>query len=63
MAMQASMGFSKIIILIGAGYTGTLLMQNGKLSDVLAELQALVKGYEGKRGDGENDHSDAIAAQ
>lgn len=64
MAMQASMGFSKIIILIGAGYTGTLLMQNGKLSDVLGELQALVKGYEGKRGDGgENDHADAIAAQ
>lgn len=63
MAMQASMGFSKIVILIGAGYTGTLLMQNGKLSDVLAELQALVKGYEGKRGDGENDHADAIAAQ
>ncbi|KVH95180.1 Protein of unknown function DUF1664, partial [Cynara cardunculus var. scolymus] len=39
MAMQAGMGFSKIIILVGAGYTGTLMLKNGKLSDVLGELQ------------------------
>ncbi|KVH90217.1 uncharacterized protein LOC112521313 [Cynara cardunculus var. scolymus] len=64
MAMQAGMGFSKIIILVGAGYTGTLLLNNGKLSDVLGELQGLVKGYEGKQGDGaEGDYSDAIAGQ
>ncbi|KAK9052842.1 hypothetical protein SSX86_029472 [Deinandra increscens subsp. villosa] len=64
MAMQAGMGFSKIIILVGAGYTGTLMMKNGKLSDVLGELQALVKGYEQNQGDGgESDHADAIAAQ
>ncbi|KAL4570451.1 hypothetical protein LXL04_026104 [Taraxacum kok-saghyz] len=64
MAMQAGMGFSKIIILVGAGYTGTLMMKNGKLSDVLGELQALVKGYEEKQANGaEGDHADAIAAQ
>ncbi|KAI3713722.1 hypothetical protein L1987_72308 [Smallanthus sonchifolius] len=64
MAMQAGMGFSKIVILVGAGYTGTLMMKNGKLSDVLGELQALVKGYEQNQGDeGEGDHADAIAAQ
>ncbi|KAK1438323.1 hypothetical protein QVD17_04130 [Tagetes erecta] len=64
MAMQAGMGFSKIIILVGAGYTGTLMLKNGKLSDVLGELQALVKGYEHNQGDGgEADHADAIAAQ
>ncbi|XP_076959156.1 uncharacterized protein LOC143635158 [Bidens hawaiensis] len=64
MAMQAGMGFSKIIFIVGAGYTGTLLMQNGKLSDLLGELQALVKGYEQKQGEGgEADHADAIAAQ
>nr|KAJ0210782.1 hypothetical protein LSAT_V11C400185190 [Lactuca sativa] len=34
------------------GYTGTLLFKNGKLSDVLGELQGLVKGYEGNQGDG-----------
>ncbi|KAI3792300.1 hypothetical protein L2E82_06175 [Cichorium intybus] len=64
MAMQAGIGFSRIIILVGAGYTGTLLIKNGKLSDVLGELQGLVKGYEGKQGDGaEGDYSDAIASQ
>ncbi|PWA90892.1 hypothetical protein CTI12_AA096010 [Artemisia annua] len=31
--------------------------------NILNLEQALVKGYEGKRGDGENDHADAIAAQ
>ncbi|KAG9136580.1 hypothetical protein Leryth_024876 [Lithospermum erythrorhizon] len=63
MAMQASMGFSKIIILVGAGYSGTLLLKNGKLSDVLAELQNLIKGLEQKKGDGDVDSSDAMAAQ
>ncbi|KAJ0666390.1 hypothetical protein HanPI659440_Chr17g0666281 [Helianthus annuus] len=64
MAMQAGMGFSKIIILVGAGYTGTLMLNNGKLSDVLGELQKLVKGYEQGQGDGgDADHADAVAAQ
>lgn len=63
MAMQAGMGVSKLIFIIGAGYTGTLMLQNGKLSDVLGELQALVKGYEQKKGEGAEDHADAIAAQ
>ncbi|KAL4564493.1 hypothetical protein LXL04_028557 [Taraxacum kok-saghyz] len=64
MAMQAGMGFSRIVILVGAGYSGTLLIKNGKLSDVLGELQGLVKGYEGKEGDGaEGDYSGAIASQ
>ncbi|CAM8922208.1 unnamed protein product [Rhodiola kirilowii] len=39
MAMQAGMGLSRIVILAGAGYTGSVLLKNGKLSDVLAELQ------------------------
>ncbi|KAL4569944.1 hypothetical protein LXL04_025592 [Taraxacum kok-saghyz] len=59
-AMQADMGFSRIVILVGAGYTGTLLIKNGKLSDVLGELQ----GYVGKEGGGaEGDYSGTIASQ
>uniref|UniRef100_A0A7N0T5N5 DUF1664 domain-containing protein n=1 Tax=Kalanchoe fedtschenkoi TaxID=63787 RepID=A0A7N0T5N5_KALFE len=46
MAMLAGMGLSRIVILAGAGYTGTVLMKNGKLSDVLAELQGLLKKME-----------------
>ncbi|KAL7123615.1 hypothetical protein ACP275_01G116500 [Erythranthe tilingii] len=64
MAMQAGMGLSRIILVVGAGYTGTILVKNGKLSDVLGELQNLIKGAE-KRGDadGDSDYSDAIATQ
>ncbi|KAA8520466.1 hypothetical protein F0562_014722 [Nyssa sinensis] len=65
MAMQTGVGVSKILILVGAGYTGTVLLKNNKLSDLLGELQSLVKGVE-KSGDSSNsdpDYSDAIAAQ
>ncbi|KAG9451867.1 hypothetical protein H6P81_004771 [Aristolochia fimbriata] len=57
MAMQSTMGISKILLIVGAGYTGTVVMKNGKLSDVLGELQALVKGLE-KTGDSPNLDSD-----
>ncbi|GMH15325.1 hypothetical protein Nepgr_017166 [Nepenthes gracilis] len=62
MAMQTGMGLSKIIILFGAGYTGTILLKNGKLSDLLVELQALIKGIENS-GESTNVDSDPIAAQ
>lgn len=42
MAMQAGMGVSKIVLIAGAGYTGTILMRNGKLSDILSELQTII---------------------
>ncbi|KAK9079581.1 hypothetical protein SSX86_001254 [Deinandra increscens subsp. villosa] len=61
MAMQTGFGFSKIIILVGAGYTSTLLLNNGKLSDLLGELKNLVKRCEGEEGEG--DYADAIANQ
>ncbi|KAL9253334.1 hypothetical protein AKJ16_DCAP10889, partial [Drosera capensis] len=60
MAMQAGMGLSKIIILFGAGYTGTILLNNGKISELLNELQGLLKR---QSGDSENADSDPIAAQ
>ncbi|KAE8666064.1 pectate lyase [Hibiscus syriacus] len=61
MAIQTGVGFSKILILAGAGYTGTVLFKNGKLSDLLGELQSLVKGLE-KSGD-KSDDSEALLAQ
>ncbi|KAK4779680.1 hypothetical protein SAY87_015786 [Trapa incisa] len=65
MAAQTGVGLSKILILVGAGYTGTVLFKNGKLSDVLGDIQALVKGLEksGKEHEGETDHVDAITTQ
>ncbi|GAB4839960.1 hypothetical protein Ancab_020670 [Ancistrocladus abbreviatus] len=62
MAMQSGVGLSKIIILFGAGYTGTILLKNEELSNLLARLQTLVKGLH-KTGDSANADSDPIAAQ
>ncbi|KAK3133654.1 hypothetical protein QOZ80_6AG0539340 [Eleusine coracana subsp. coracana] len=46
MAMATQTGFaaSKVLILVGAGMTGSILLRNGRLSDVLGELQELMKG-------------------
>lgn len=60
--MQTGVGLSKIIFILGAGYTGTILVKNGKLSDIIGELQGLVKGLENS-GDSANIDSDPIAAQ
>ncbi|CAL5385221.1 unnamed protein product [Camellia sinensis] len=47
--MQTGIGLSKILILVGAGYTSTILVKNDKLSDILGEIQRTVdgKGIEG----------------
>ncbi|POO00014.1 hypothetical protein TorRG33x02_041410 [Trema orientale] len=65
MAMQSGLGVSKILILAGTGYTATVLLNNHKLSDLLGELQSLVKGLEKSRdqSEGDSDYNDAIAAQ
>ncbi|KAF8408058.1 hypothetical protein HHK36_007199 [Tetracentron sinense] len=65
MAMQTGIGFSKILILVGAGYTGSIVLKNGRLSDLLADLQSLVKGMEKSEDPSktDTDYSEAIAAQ
>ncbi|CAL5188346.1 unnamed protein product [Lathyrus oleraceus] len=65
MAMQSGIGISKVLFIAGAGYTGTILIKNGKLSDIIGELQSLVKGMEkyGDQNDDDGDMTDAIAAQ
>lgn len=44
MAMQTGVSSSKVIILLGAGLTGSVILRNGRLSEVIADLQELVKG-------------------
>eukprot|EP00262_Sarcandra_glabra_P006173 TRINITY_DN182_c0_g2_i1.p1 TRINITY_DN182_c0_g2~~TRINITY_DN182_c0_g2_i1.p1 ORF type:complete len:308 (+),score=52.05 TRINITY_DN182_c0_g2_i1:184-1107(+) len=65
MAMQSGIGFSKILFLVGAGYTGTIVLKNGRLSDILGELQSLLKGMDnsGDQSNANSDYSDALAAQ
>ncbi|XP_020250595.1 uncharacterized protein LOC109827977 [Asparagus officinalis] len=65
MAMQAGMGLSRILLLVGAGYTGTIVLRNGRLSEILDELQGLVKGLEKSKGEsgGDSDVADALTLQ
>ncbi|KAL6844725.1 hypothetical protein ACP4OV_025384 [Aristida adscensionis] len=44
MATQSGVAASKVLILVGAGLTGSIVLRNGRLSDVLAELQEIMKG-------------------
>ncbi|XP_074309750.1 uncharacterized protein LOC141644179 [Silene latifolia] len=62
MALQAGMGLSRLVFIVGAGYTGTILIKNNKLSEIIGELQNLVKGLESS-GDSANADADPIAAQ
>ncbi|KNA08301.1 hypothetical protein SOVF_163880 [Spinacia oleracea] len=44
MAMQTGVASSKVLILLGAGLTGSVILKNGQLSDVLLHLQEYIKG-------------------
>nr|AFK33387.1 unknown [Lotus japonicus] len=65
MAMQSGIGITKILVIAGAGYTGTVLIKHGKLSELIGEIQELVKRVEkpGDGAEGEGEYADAIAAQ
>ncbi|KAL5987725.1 hypothetical protein ACLOJK_035477 [Asimina triloba] len=63
MAMHSGIGLSKILILVGAGYTGSIVLKNGRLSDILADLQTLLKDKPRDDGGTDSDYSDVLAAQ
>ncbi|KAJ4711279.1 Protein of unknown function (DUF1664) [Melia azedarach] len=63
MAMQTGMGLPKILMLAGLGYTGTILVKDGKLPEILRELQSLVERVT-KSGEQDGEYgSDAVADQ
>uniref|UniRef100_A0A0E0KZ95 DUF1664 domain-containing protein n=1 Tax=Oryza punctata TaxID=4537 RepID=A0A0E0KZ95_ORYPU len=67
MAMvQAGMGLTRVVVLIGAGMAGSVVLRNGRLSEILGELQEILdKGEKGKDGDGSggSDMTDALTRQ
>ncbi|KAL6608324.1 hypothetical protein ACP70R_041387 [Stipagrostis hirtigluma subsp. patula] len=65
MAMvQAGMGLTRVVVLVGAGVAGSVVLRNGRLSEILGELQEILdKGSKGKAGDGEADLNDALTSQ
>ncbi|KAK9155455.1 hypothetical protein Sjap_002935 [Stephania japonica] len=42
--MQSGVAGSKVLILLGAGLTGSVILRSGRLSDVIIQLQELMKG-------------------
>jgi hypothetical protein len=46
MAMQAGVQTSKVLILVGAGLTGSIVLRSGRLSELIAQLQELLKGVD-----------------
>ncbi|BAH94629.1 uncharacterized protein [Oryza sativa Japonica Group] len=58
MAMQTGFATSKVLILVGAGLTSSIVLRNGRLSDVLAELQELMKGV--NQGEGSSAYDIAL---
>ncbi|XP_024023363.1 uncharacterized protein LOC21387551 [Morus notabilis] len=43
MALQAGVSSSKVLILVGAGLTGSVILRSGRLSDLIVQLQELLK--------------------
>jgi len=64
MAMaQAGFGVTRVVMLIGAGMAGSVALRNGRLSEIIAEMQDfLEKADKGKEGGAGADHgiSDAL---
>ncbi|KAF7066113.1 hypothetical protein CFC21_072151 [Triticum aestivum] len=58
MATHTGVAASKVLILVGAGLTGSIVLRNGRLSDVLAELQELMKGV--NQGEGSSAYDMAL---
>ncbi|CAI0383754.1 unnamed protein product [Linum tenue] len=46
MAMQTAAVSSKVLILVGAGLTSSIILKNRRLSEVIAQLQELLKGVQ-----------------
>lgn len=62
--MQTGIGLGKIIFIIGAGYTGTIVLRNGKLGDIIADIQDLAKKSPKTEEGADSDHfDDAVASQ
>lgn len=44
MALQTGVATSKVLILVGAGLTGSIVLRSGRLSDLISQLQELISG-------------------
>ncbi|KAK1273280.1 hypothetical protein QJS04_geneDACA008085 [Acorus gramineus] len=61
--VQTGMSSSKVLILLGAGLTGSAILRSGHLSDVLSEVQELMKGISDVEISPKHYDSSLLAAQ
>ncbi|CAD6334425.1 unnamed protein product [Miscanthus lutarioriparius] len=65
--VQAGMGLTRVVVLVGAGVAGSVVLRNGRLAEILGELQEILdkgnKGKDGGGGDGEADLNEALTSQ
>ncbi|KAG0517245.1 hypothetical protein BDA96_09G072200 [Sorghum bicolor] len=65
--VQAGMGLTRVVVLVGAGVAGSVVLRNGRLAEILGELQEILdkgnKGKDGGGGDGEADLKEALTSQ
>ncbi|KAG8100856.1 hypothetical protein GUJ93_ZPchr0013g35302 [Zizania palustris] len=58
------MGLTRVAVLVGAGVAGSIVLRNGRLAEILGELQEILdKGQKGKGGDGDSDMNDVLTKQ
>lgn len=65
MATQTGLGISKILILGGTGLAGSVVLKNGRLSDIISEIQSMVTRLDKGGGslDGNSDNTAVLEAQ
>ncbi|KAK9285174.1 hypothetical protein L1049_024360 [Liquidambar formosana] len=63
MALQAGVSTSKVLILVGAGLTSSIVLRSGRLSDIISQLQELLKGVDEAEISPERFDSALLAAQ
>ncbi|PAN17582.1 hypothetical protein PAHAL_3G141700 [Panicum hallii] len=68
MAMaQAGMGLTKVVVLVGAGVAGSVVLRNGRLAEILGELQEILdkgnKGKSGVAGDADAELNEVLTSQ
>ncbi|CAN6358760.1 unnamed protein product [Urochloa humidicola] len=64
---QAGMGLTRVVVLVGAGVAGSVVLRNGRLAEILGELQEILdKGNKGKSGggaDGDAELNETLSTQ
>ncbi|KAG0588628.1 hypothetical protein KC19_2G257300 [Ceratodon purpureus] len=63
MAMQASLGATKFVILCSAGLAGSVLIKNNKLGDFIGDLSKVLSKHLREGDDGEAGSNDAALSQ